>query len=54
MDNHLTASRKKEPSPGLLANVAARVERRQQAVDDAKRDTPGSELCASSSANWAW
>ena len=44
MDNHLTASRKKEPSPDLLANVAAWIERRQQAVDDAKRDTPGSEL----------
>ena len=44
MDNHLTASRKKEPSPELLANVAAWVERRQQAVDDAKRDTPGSDL----------
>jgi hypothetical protein len=28
MDNHLTASRKKEPSPELLANVAAWVERR--------------------------
>jgi hypothetical protein len=40
MDNHLTASRKKEPSPELLANVAAWVERRQQAVDDAKRDPP--------------
>jgi len=44
MDNHLTASRKKEPSPELLANVAAWVERRQQAVDDAKRDTPGSDV----------
>ena len=44
MDNHLTASRKREPSPELLANVAAWVERRQQAVDDAKRDTPGSDL----------
>jgi hypothetical protein len=44
MDNHLTASRKKEPSPELLANVAAWVERRQQAVDDAKRDTPDSDL----------
>jgi hypothetical protein len=44
MDNHLTASRKKEPSPELLANVTAWVERRQQAVDDAKRDTPGSDL----------
>ena len=44
MDNHLTASRKKEPSPGLLANVAAWIEHRQQAVDDARRDTPGSDL----------
>ena len=44
MDNHLTASRKKEPSPELLANVTAWVQRRQQAVDDAKRDTPGSDL----------
>jgi hypothetical protein len=44
MDNHLTGSRKKEPSPELLANVAAWVERRQQAVDDGKRDTPGSDV----------
>lgn len=44
MDNHLTASRKKEPSPELLANVAAWIERRQQAVDDAKHDTPASDL----------
>lgn len=44
MDNHLTASRKKEPSPELLANVATWVERRQQAVDDAKRDTPDSDV----------
>jgi len=44
MDNHLTHSRKKEPSPELLAKVAAWVERRQQAVDDAKRDTPGSAV----------
>jgi len=44
MDNHLTQSRKKEPSPELLANVAAWVDKRQQAVDDAKRDTPGSAV----------
>jgi hypothetical protein len=44
MDNHLTSSRKKEPSLELLANVAAWVERRQQPVDDAKRDTPGSDV----------
>jgi hypothetical protein len=44
MDNHLTSSRTKEPSPEMLANVAAWVERRQQAVEDAKRDTPGSDL----------
>ena len=44
MDNHLTQSRRKEPSPEQLANVAAWVERRQQAVDDAKRDTPGSAV----------
>jgi hypothetical protein len=44
MDNHLTHSRRKEPSAELLANVAAWVERRQQAVDDAKRDTPGSAV----------
>jgi len=44
MDNHLTGSRKQEPSSELLANVAAWVDRRQQAVDDAKRDTPGSDV----------
>ncbi len=44
MDNHLTASRKKEPSPELLRNVTAWVATRQRAVDDAKRDTPGSDV----------
>jgi hypothetical protein len=44
MDNHLTTSRKKEPSPELLANVAAWVDKRQQAVDDAKRDTSSSDV----------
>jgi hypothetical protein len=44
MDNHLTASRKKEPSPELLENVTAWVNTRQQAVDDAKRDTPHSDV----------
>jgi hypothetical protein len=42
MDNHLTANRKREPSPELLANVTAWVNTRQRAVDDAKRDTPHS------------
>ena len=40
MDNHLTGSRKKEPTPELLRNVTAWVATRQRAVDDAKRDTP--------------
>jgi hypothetical protein len=44
MDNHLTSSRKQEPSPALLANVIAWVNARQQAVDDAKRDTHGSDV----------
>jgi hypothetical protein len=44
MDNHLTASRSREPSPELLANVTAWVNTRQQAVDDAKRDTPHSDV----------
>jgi hypothetical protein len=44
MDNHLTASRKREPSPELLANVIAWVNTRQQAVDDAKGDTPHSQV----------
>jgi hypothetical protein len=44
MDNHLTASRKREPSPELLENVTAWVNTRQQAVDDAKRDTPHSDV----------
>jgi len=44
MDNHLTASRKKEPSPELLRDVTAWVATRQRAVDDAKRDTPGADV----------
>jgi hypothetical protein len=44
MDNHLTESRKKEPSPELLTNITAWVDRRQQAVDDAKRDTAASDV----------
>jgi hypothetical protein len=44
MDNHLTASRKREPSPELLENVTAWVNTRQQAVDDAKHDTPHSDV----------
>jgi hypothetical protein len=44
MDNHLTGSRKKEPSPELLREVTAWVATRQRAVDDAKRDTPGSDV----------
>jgi hypothetical protein len=44
MDNHLTASRKREPSPELIENVIAWVNTRQQAVDDAKRDTPHSDV----------
>jgi hypothetical protein len=44
MDNHLTGSRKKEPSPELLRDVTAWVATRQRAVDDAKRDTPGSDV----------
>jgi len=44
MDNHLTANRKKEPSPELLRDVTAWVATRQRAVDDAKRDTPGADV----------
>jgi hypothetical protein len=44
MDNHLTASRKREPSPELLENVTAWVNIRQRAVDDAKHDTPHSDV----------
>ena len=44
MDNHLTGSRKKEPTPELLRNVTAWVATRQRAVDDAKRDTLGSDV----------
>jgi hypothetical protein len=44
MDNHLTTSRKKEPSPELLRDVTAWVATRQRAVDDAKRDTPGADV----------
>jgi hypothetical protein len=44
MDNHLTASHKREPSPELVANVTAWVNTRQRAVDDAKRDTPHSDV----------
>jgi hypothetical protein len=44
MDNHLTASRKREPTPELVANVTAWVTNRQRAVDDAKRDTPHSDV----------
>ena len=42
--SHLTASRKKEPSPELLEDVTAWVATRQRAVDDAKRDTPGADV----------
>jgi hypothetical protein len=44
MDNHLTGSRKKEPSPELIANVTAWTNTRQQAIDDARRDTLHSDV----------
>jgi hypothetical protein len=44
MDNHLTVSRRSEPSPELLANATAWVNARQQAVDNANRDTPHADV----------
>lgn len=44
IDNHLTAGRKREPPPELLAKIAAWVNVRQRAVDDAKRETPHSGI----------
>ena len=43
-DNHLTDSRRREPTAKLLAKVTNWVRTRQQAVDDAKRDTAHADV----------
>jgi hypothetical protein len=43
-DHHLTDSKRREPSAELVAKVTNWVETRQQAVDDAKRDTAHTDV----------